>query len=175
MAEDATGKGQIGIVGQIIIAIAVALTAGGTAPWWLDFFRNRPNPAALSGNVGGAGIRPFTPVEYTGKGISYDPDNQKYAVYVFYRHDRQSDAEHVFGALRAAGYKADASETSLNEVVAPDKSPGSTLVKATSAARPARDDISRITKIAIPVRADRVSIFPDDAPLSRGNIQVDLF
>jgi hypothetical protein len=73
MAEDATGKKQIGVLGQIIIAIAVALTAGGTAPWWLDFLKSRSSPATSPAIVGEVAQRPFTPVAYTGKGISFDP------------------------------------------------------------------------------------------------------
>jgi hypothetical protein len=85
------------------------------------------------------------------------------------------DAEHIVGALLSAGYRADGRESSLNEVIAANRSPGATLVKTTELAQPVVDDVSRIAQLAIPVRASMVTIFPGIADLSRGNIQIDCF
>jgi hypothetical protein len=175
MAEDATGKKPIGVLGQIIIAIAVALTAGGTAPWWLDFLKNRSSPATSPAIVGEVTKRPFTPVAYTGKGISFDPANQQYNVYIYYRPDRQSDAEQVAGGLRAAGYRTDARATSLNEAKVPDPSPGLTVIKPKPTTRAIAPTIEQIAQMAIPVNASRITIFPTDTDLKTGDIQIQMF
>jgi hypothetical protein len=117
----------------------------------------------------------FKAVRYTGPAITYNADNQKYLVMVFYRPDRKSDAEHIVGALLSAGYRSDGSQSTLNEVVAPNRNPGTTLIKTTTLARAALDHVSEVVRIAVPVEASSVSVFPEDAPLQRGNIQIDLF
>jgi hypothetical protein len=120
--------------------------------------------------------KPFTPIEYTGKGITYNPDNKKYHVLIFYRLERQEDAERIVGALRLAGYDSDDGIAStLDEVTAPDKHPGMTLVKTTTFARPIVDEVSEVVRRAIPVKAPSVSLFKDDAPLQKGHVQIDLF
>ena len=121
------------------------------------------------------GDEEFKPVAYTGPAIAYNADNQKYLVMVFYRPDRKSDAEHIVGALLSAGYRSDGSQSTLNEVVAPNRNPGTTLIKTTTLARPALDHVSDVVRVAVPVEASSVSVFPEDAPLQRGNIQIDLF
>ena len=117
----------------------------------------------------------FAPAAYSGQGISLNPDNKKYLVLVFYRPERLDDAEHIVGALLLAGYQADARASSLNEVMAPDRSPGVSLIKTTPFALPIVADVNRITQLAIPLRASVVTIFPGAAELSKGHIQIDLF
>src|SRR6516165_4936209 len=119
------------------------------------------------------GDEEFKPVRYNGLAITYNADNQKYLVMVFYRPDRKSDAEHIVGALLSAGYRSDGSQSTLNEVVAPNRNPGTTLIKTTTLARPALDHVSEVVRVAVPVEASSVSVFPEDAPLQRGNIQID--
>jgi hypothetical protein len=115
----------------------------------------------------------FTPVALPN--VTFNPENAKYVVLVFYRPDRFDDAQHIVGALKSAGYMSDAMQSSLNEVMAPDKRPKTSLIKTTSLARPIVDDVSKLVKAAIPMNKDFVSIFADDAPLQRGSIQISLF
>jgi hypothetical protein len=119
--------------------------------------------------------RPFTPVAFDGKGITRDVENKKYLVWIFYRQERQEDAEHIVGALLSAGYASNGSVSTLDEVFAMDKRPGTTLIKTTTLARPVVGEVSKLVEVAIPVKAQFISILPDDAPLQRGNIQIDLF
>jgi hypothetical protein len=42
-------------------------------------------------------------------------------------------------------------------------------------ARAALDHVSEVVRIAVPVEASSLSVFPEDAPPQRGNIQIDLF
>lgn len=119
--------------------------------------------------------KPFTPVAYTGTGITHNPDNNKYLVLVFYRPDRKQDAERIVGALQTAGYRSNAVQSSLDEVIAPDKRPGTTLIKTTALARPIVADVSTVLRYAIPAKASYISFFPDDAALRQGNIQISLF
>jgi hypothetical protein len=119
--------------------------------------------------------KPFEATPYAGKGIVVDPANHETVVLVFYRCDRQADAQRLVGALLAAGYYAEGTQSSLNEVVAPNRSPGVTLIKTTTAARPTTDDILRVARLANPVAAETISVFPNDTKFIRGNIQIDLF
>ena len=119
--------------------------------------------------------KPFTPVPFTGAGIVFNPDNGQFLVLVFYRPERQEDAERIVGALRSAGYRSDASQSSLNEVIAPNRNPDTTLIKTTTLARSIVDDVFKVVRFAVPVKASSASVFPDDAPLQRGNIQISLF
>ena len=119
--------------------------------------------------------KPFTPVAYTGTGLSFNPDNAKYVVRVYYRPARKEDAERVVGALLSAGYKSDGAASTLDEVVTPNRNPDTTLIKTTAQARPALDDVSKVVKIAIPVKAAAVSPFPQDATLHGSDMQVLLF
>jgi hypothetical protein len=118
-------------------------------------------------------VRAFTPVAYSGQGISFNPDNKKYLVLVFYRSNRQSDAEQIVGALLSAGYQSEGQDSTLNEVVAPNRSPGLSLIKTSELAQPVVTDVSRITQLAVP--ASEVTVFPDVVAFARGNIQIDLF
>lgn len=118
---------------------------------------------------------PFTPVAYRGQGVTLNPDNAKYRILVFYRPKRKADAEFIVGALQSAGYTSNGAESALDEVIAPSRQPGTTLIKTTTRARPVVDDVSRVTKLAIPTEAGAVTLFPDDAPLQRGDIQISLF
>lgn len=119
--------------------------------------------------------KPFTPVAYTGTGITHNPDNDKYLVLVFYRPERKQDAERIVGALRSAGYRSDGTLSSLDEVVTPNRHPDMTLIKTTTLARPIVGDVFTIVRFAIPVKASSVALFPEDAPLRGGNIQISLF
>jgi hypothetical protein len=119
--------------------------------------------------------KPFTPVAYTGTGITHNPDNDKYLVLVFYRPERKQDAERIVGALRSAGYRSDGTVSSLDEVVTPNRHPDMTLIKTTTLARPIVGDLFTIVRFAIPVKASSVALFPEDAPLRGGNIQISLF
>ena len=119
--------------------------------------------------------KPFTPVAFPRGNISLNPDNAKYTVRVFYRTGRKEDAEHVVGALLTAGYKSDGVESSLDEVITPNRSPDTTLIKTTAQARPALDGVVGIVKIAIPVKAAAISLFPEDATLRNADLQVLLF
>jgi hypothetical protein len=122
-----------------------------------------------------AEAKPFTPLAFTGKDISFKTENAKYLVRVFYRAARKEDAERVVGALLSAGYKSDGVASSLDEVVTANRSADTTLIKTTTPARGAVDDVSRIVKIAIPVKAGGVSLFPEDSALRNGDLQVLLF
>lgn len=119
--------------------------------------------------------KPFTPVAFTGTGISFNQDNGKYVVRVFYRLARKEDAERIVGALLTAGYQSGGVASTLDEVVTPNRNPDTTLIKTTTQARPSVDDVSRIVKIAIPVKAGAVSLFPEDSTLRSGDMQVLLF
>jgi len=119
--------------------------------------------------------KPFTPTPFRGEGISFNPENDKYLVLVFYRPDRLEDAQRIVGALKQAGYRSDGSQSTLDEVIAPDKRPGTSVIKTTTLARPIADDVSKVVRFAIPIQATFVSLLPDDVPLQRGNIQIDLF
>jgi hypothetical protein len=110
-----------------------------------------------------------------GTGITHNPDNSKYVVLVFYRLERKQDAERIVGALRSAGYRSDGGESSLDEVIAPDKRPGLTLIRTTALARPIVAEVSKVVGFAIPVKSSSVSLFADDVVLQRGNVQIDLF
>jgi hypothetical protein len=94
-------------------------------------------------------------------------------VLVFYRSNRQSDAEQIVGALLSAGYQSEGQDSTLNEVVAPNRSPGLSLIKTSELAQPVVTDVSRITQLAVP--ASEVTVFPDVVAFARGNIQIDLF
>jgi hypothetical protein len=117
----------------------------------------------------------FKPVELSGIAIPYNGDNRKFEVWVFYRPERQKDAEKIVGALRSAGYQSEGQQSNLNEVVAPNRNPDATLVKTTSYARLVVEDVFRLVQLAIPVKAPSASVFPKDAPLQQGHIQISLF
>jgi hypothetical protein len=88
---------------------------------------------------------------------------------VYYRSDRQADAEHIVGALLSVGYRADGRKSSLYEVIAAKRKPGTTLIKTTELAQWMVDDVSRVAKLAIPVRASMATISPGVAGRSRAN------
>lgn len=117
----------------------------------------------------------FTPIPFTGQGIAINPDNGRLTVLVFYRAPRQTDAEHVVGALLSAGFKSTGQESTLNEVQTDDRSPNVTLIKTAAAAQPEQPEILRIVKLSIPVLAEKVRTAPGPVPLIRGDAQVDLF
>jgi hypothetical protein len=119
--------------------------------------------------------KPFTPVPFTGTGVSFNSENNKYVVRVFYRLGRKEDAERIVGALLSAGYQSGGAASTLDEVITPNRNPDTTLIKTTTQARPAVDAVSRIVRIAIPVKAGAVSTFPEDSALKSGDIQVLLF
>ena len=76
--------------------------------------------------------RPFAPVLFKATDISFNPDNKKYNALVFYRAARQTDAEHIVGALTSAGFQSQGIAGDLNELTAPH--PGATVIKWTTAA-----------------------------------------
>ncbi|HMF20566.1 MAG TPA: TIR domain-containing protein [Pseudolabrys sp.] len=145
----------------LVSALSVALVVAAVLFW-------RPSPPSTV-------QKPFTPIPFRGEGISFNPENEKYLVLVFYRPDRIEDAQRIVGALRQAGYRSDGSQSTLEEVIAPDKRSGTSLIKTSTLARPVASDVSKIVRFAIPIQATFVSMFPDDVPLQRGNIQIDLF
>jgi hypothetical protein len=106
--------------------------------------------------------------------VLYNPENSNYTVLIFYRSPRIRDAENIVGTLLKAGYKSNASESDLNEVRADDKRPGSSLIKSTAMARPIVDDVHRIVKLAIPLKADFIKDSPDELRAIR-DVQVILF
>ena len=118
--------------------------------------------------------RPFTPVDFTAKNVTFKSANADYQVLVFYRPDRQADAEYVVGALKTAGYKSDASQSTLDEVLTPSRNPGATLIKVTTRGRLILDAVQQLVTMARPVAASPL-IFSGDAPLQRGDIQISLF
>jgi len=117
----------------------------------------------------------FKVIPYAGADITTNSENQKYLVLVFYRPDRLENAGRIVGALRKAGYRSDGFASGLDEVVASDKRPGTSLIKTTTLARPIVDDVNRVVRLAIPENIEFLSVLPEDAPLQRGNVQVDLF
>jgi len=160
-----------GVIMFVFLVFALLLIPAATICW--------PQPYAqlfsLLNCVGTIESPPFKAIPYSGSGITLNPDNGKYLVLVFYRAARQEDAERVVGALQTAGYRSEAAQSSLDEVIAPSHQPDVTLVKTVTRARPAVDDVARVTKLAIPLKATSVSQLPDDAPLQRGDLQIDLF
>jgi hypothetical protein len=117
--------------------------------------------------------KPFTPVAFSATAVAYNPDNNKYNVLVFYRAERQADAEHVVGALKSAGFQSQWIVGDLNELTAPY--PGATVIRWTAAVQPVVDDISKTLRIAIPVKASTILISPNASSFTRGNIQINLF
>ncbi len=165
------------VIVSAFLALTVLLVPAVTICWPQVYHDDLGLPACPSSRSGQAPApQPFTPVPYTGLGVSMDPANNKYWIRVNYRPARQADAEHIVGALRQAGYRSDAIATELNEVETDDRSPGVSLIKATTASRPIVDEVSRILKLAIPVSIGRLQIFPNDVrAFANGDIQVDLF
>jgi hypothetical protein len=161
-----------GVIMFVLLVFALLLIPAAVVCWPQPYAEliSLPNCAATV-----AEEKPFTPLAFTGNGISFKADNAKYLVRVFYRPARKEDAEHVVGALLSAGYKSDGAASSLDEVITPNRNADTTLVKTSTQARPAIDDVSRIVKIAIPVKAAAVSLFSDDAPLRNSDLQVLLF
>jgi hypothetical protein len=168
-------QGQIAGVTTVIAAIAGLLTAGDglrqTVGGW--FSGHSASPTVVASFA--PSTKPFAPVPFSGKGLVYNADNNKYLVFVLYRQERQEDAELIVGALLFAGYQCQHVVSTLEEAVASDKRPDTTLIKTTSLARPIVDDVSKVVGFAIPLKAAFVAVFPGDAPLQRGNIQIDLF
>ncbi len=120
-------------------------------------------------------VQAFTPVAFVGPGIVADPANARFTLMVFYRTSRQRDAERVVGAFLSAGYASRGLESTLNEVATDDHSPNASLVKTTPAAQDLAPEVLRILKLSIPVLAERIRVDPQPIPLSRGDVQVDLF
>ena len=117
----------------------------------------------------------FTPTPYAGPGILPSPDNGKYTVLVFYVPGRQGDAERIVGAMLQAGYKSDGGESDLNEVIVPDRRPGTIVIRTTSFARPIVDEVSRVVRLVLPIQASHMSALPEDFLLQRAHLQVLLF
>jgi hypothetical protein len=117
--------------------------------------------------------RPFRPVAFPATAIPFNADNNKYGVLVFYRAERQADAEHVVGALTSAGFQSQGIADDLNELTAPH--PGATVIRWTAAAQSVVSDISKVLRIAIPVKAETISVSPNPASFTRGNFQINLF
>jgi len=161
-----------GVIMFVLLVFALLLIPAAVICWPQPYAEliSLPNCPAQQ-----AEVRPFTPVPFKGAGISFNPDNGKYLVRVFYRAARKEDAENVVGALLTAGYKSDGVASSLDEVVTTNRNPDTTLLKTTTQARPALEDVVKIVKIAVPVKAASVSLFPEDSPLRSGDIQVLLF
>lgn len=161
--------GASAIIMVIFLTFAVLLIPAATICW--------PEPYAELLSLPNCGTtiaqKPFAPIALPS--ITFNSQNAKYVVFVFYRLERQTDAEHIVGALRSAGYKSDGIQSSLNEVLAQDKRPGTTLIKTSGFARPIIDDVSRVVRTAIPVRAIFVSVFPEDVSFQRGHVQISLF
>jgi len=164
------------VIMTVFLVFTVLLVPAAVICWPQPYAQllNLPN-CSLAAIEGATIDKPFTPVEYTGTGITHNPDNSKYVVLVFYRLERKQDAERIVGALRSAGYRSDGGESSLDEVIAPDKRPGLTLIRTTALARPIVAEVSKVVGFAIPVKSSSVSLFPDDVVLQRGNVQIDLF
>jgi hypothetical protein len=162
-----------GVIMFVFLVFAVFLLPAAFICWPPTYAQllNLPNCSSVAAPID----EPFKPEPPAGTAITFVPDNNKYLVLVFYRLERKKDAERIVGALLSAGYRSDGSQSSLNEVIAPNRNPGTTLIKTSTLARPAVDDVSRVVRIAIPVVASGISVFPDDAPLQRGNIQISLF
>src|SRR5262249_47450391 len=117
--------------------------------------------------------RPFTPIALAD--AVFNAGNAKYSVLVFDRPQRQEDAERIVGAFRSYGYtKSDGVTSPLDEVVAPDKRPGTTLIKTNADARGIRDDLLNVVNRAIvtSVATNKayVSMFPDEVALKRGDV-----
>lgn len=166
------------VVTLVFLTFVVLLVPATTACWPQDFAQllRLSNCAPTTGveKVSTAVVeKEFSPVPL--QNVSYSQENAKYLVLVFYRLERFDDAEHIVGALRSAGYNSDGIQDNLDEVVAPDKRPDTSLIKTTALARPIVDEVSNLVRAAIPMKAPYVSVFPDDAPLQRGNIQISLF
>jgi hypothetical protein len=119
--------------------------------------------------------RSFKVIPYSGTGIALNSENGKYQVLVFYRQGRVEDAGRIVGAMRMAGYRCDAAESDLNEVIATDRRPNTTLIKTTSDARPIAEELARVTRLAIPINAAQVSVAPEDNPSHSRDGQVILF
>jgi hypothetical protein len=162
-----------GAIMFVLVVFALLLIPAAVICWPQPFSELIGLPNCPAGLVDS---KPFTPVAPpAGSGISLKAENNKYSVRVFYRVARKEDAEHIVGALLAAGYKSDGAASSLDEVVTPNRNANTTLLKTTTQARPALDDVLRVVKIAIPLKAAAVSLLAEDAPLRLSDIEVLLF
>jgi hypothetical protein len=163
------------VIMTVFLVFTVLLVPAAIISWPQPYAQLLSLPNCALAQIEAAIEKPFTPVVYTGTGITHNADNNKYLVLVFYRPERKQDAERIVGALQTAGYRSDAVQSSLDEVIAPDKRPGTTLIKTTALARPIVADVSTVLRYAIPAKASYISLFPDDAALRQGNIQISLF
>jgi hypothetical protein len=162
-----------GVIMAVFLTFAVLLVPAAVICWPQPYTEliGLPNCSAIT-----AAEEPvFEPIPFTGSAITFNTDNQKYLVLVFYRPGRREDARHIVGALLSAGYRSNGSLSSLEEVITPNRNPNTTLVKTTALARPVVEAVANVVRIAVPVKAETVILFPEDAPLQRGNIQIALF
>jgi hypothetical protein len=168
-------SGVIMLVFLIFTVLLIPAVVGCWPPHYAQAL-SLPNCASAQTDLSAASAKPFTPVAFDGKGISFNADNKKYLIFVFYRPDRLADAQRIVGALQSAGYDSEGDADDLNEVKgATDRRPGTTLIKTSAIARPIVDEVSIVAKRAMPVNAAFVSVHPEDWPLRRGIIQIDLF
>lgn len=160
-----------GVIMFVFLAFALLLIPAAVICWPQPYAQLLSLPNCASAAI----EEPFEPIAFTGKGITLDPANNKYFVWVFYRLERRDDARRIVGALLSAGYQSNGAASSLDEVITPNRQPNTTLIKTTTLARPAVDDVLKVVKLAIPVKAGAVLLFPEDVAFKRGNIQIDLF
>jgi hypothetical protein len=167
--------GSSAVIMTVFLVFTVLLVPAAVICWPQPYAHLLSLPNCALAKIEATIEKPFTPVAYSGTGITHNADNNKYLVLVFYRPERKQDAERIVGALQTAGYRSDGVQSSLDEVLAPDKRPGTTLIKTTTLARPIVADVSAVVRYAIPAKASYIFLFPDDAPLRQGNIQMSLF
>ncbi len=117
--------------------------------------------------------KPFKPVAFPASVVAFNPDNNKYKTLVFYRAERQEDAERAVGALTSAGYQSQGIAGDLNELTQPYS--GATVIRWAADAQPIVGDISRLLRIAMPVKWATTSVSPTASSFTRGNIQINLF
>lgn len=106
------------IIMTVFLAFAVLLVPAAVICWPQPYAQLIGLPNCGSVNVNGEEER-FEPIPFTGTAVTFNSDNQRYLVFVFYRPDRREDARHIVGALLSAGYRSEGGGSSLNEVIAP--------------------------------------------------------
>jgi predicted membrane channel-forming protein YqfA (hemolysin III family) len=69
------------VIKSVFLVFAVLLVPAAVICWPQPYAQLLSLPNCASALT----LKPFTPIEYTGKGITYNPDNKKYHVLIFYR------------------------------------------------------------------------------------------
>ncbi|MDE2365064.1 MAG: hypothetical protein KGM42_20505 [Hyphomicrobiales bacterium] len=172
---DATGVTKkvvivLGTVTTLLTSATAVVTHGGD-------LLNAINAAfGRSSTDGGATGRKSAP-PCDPSAVTFDASNTTIAVRVQYRHDEKATADGVAAALRRAGFRDPVEiELALDNVNAPDKSPGVILIKPNANGRKFAEPVRELVLAACAhKRTTEVTVFPADVALVNGDLQIDLF